>query len=111
MTEMLAVVHMRYGGGPEGDKLHQIFRKYEIQGPIQHDPELLFHPWELAQINRSPQPPGEKAGEVHPQDVGNARALANRSELSQGRKDKGLFLPPTHGGGDVTREHLAFAQG
>jgi hypothetical protein len=47
---------------PQRHELHQIFRKNQIQRPIQSDSQLLFQFWELAQIDRTPKPPGDKAG-------------------------------------------------
>src|SRR5262249_5860913 len=82
MMGMLAVLHLRDGGGTQRQKLDEILGEHQIQGPIHHDTALLFESWQLAQVNSPPQPPGDEAGEVHAKDSGHARALANRGQLS-----------------------------
>src|SRR5215470_16125811 len=111
MIGMLVVLHMRDGGSTERQKLDEILGEHQVQGPIHHDAALLFEPWQLAQVNGPPQPPGDKTGEVHAQDIGYPRAPANRSQLSQSLKDERLFLTTTQRRGYVVRQHLAFAQG
>jgi hypothetical protein len=77
MADLLAVLHIRDGGGTERQKLHEILGEHQVQGPIHHDAEFLFEPWQLAQVNGPPQPPGDEGREVYTQDIGHSRALAN----------------------------------
>ena len=90
MADRLAVVHMRDGGGAERRKLDEILAEHQVQGPIHHDAELLFEPWQLAQINGPPQPPGNEAGEVHSQDIGHPVRLPMAASCPRVLKMKGF---------------------
>ena len=79
---------LRHGWGAYREKLYEVLGKQEIQRPIQRHTHLLLKARQLAEVNRAPQPPGDAPGEVNPQDVGYARALANGRQLANGGKDK-----------------------
>src|SRR5262245_3941459 len=111
MMGMLAVFHMRDSGGTQRQELDEILGEHQVQGPIQHDAELLFEPWQLAQVNGPPQPPGHEAGEVYSQDISYPCALANSGQLPQSLKNERFFLPPTQCHSNVARQRLALAQG
>jgi hypothetical protein len=61
--------------------LHEIFGKEDAQGPIQSDSHLLFHSRELKQVDRPPEPPGDKSGKVDAENARNAGAPANGGKL------------------------------
>ena len=71
-------------------KLHDVLREHEIQSPVHGDPQFLFKPWQFAQVDRPPNPPGKEARKPEPENIGNTSSLSNGGELSDGRKDIGL---------------------
>jgi len=51
-------------------ELHQIFRKKDVQGPIQSDSKLLLPSGKFKKIERSPKPPSKKSREVNTTNAG-----------------------------------------
>src|SRR5574341_977577 len=97
--------------GAQRDELHEIFGKDEIQCPAQQDADLLLYAWQLAQVDRPPEPPGDKTREVDPQDIGHPGPPADRSQQSDGREDKRLLPAATDCRRNVMGEDLPLPQG
>src|SRR6266478_2864326 len=97
-------------GRTDVQKLNEVLRKDQVKRPVQGHAEFLFEPWELAKVDRTPEPPGDKSREVNAQDVGYTGPPADRCELRDGRKIKPLLLRPANGRDDVMRRNLALAQ-
>ena len=60
-------VSIRHTGNESGalvQELHQIFRKEDVQGPIQSDSKLLLPSGKFKKIERSPKPPSKKSREI-----------------------------------------------
>lgn len=60
----------RNHGRTDVQKLNKVLRKDQVERPVQGHAEFLFEPWELAKVDRPPEPPGDKSREVNAQDVG-----------------------------------------
>ena len=56
--EVVGVRGVRYRWRAESLELYQVLAEEEVEGPIQRDAQLFLEPGKLAQINRSPHPPG-----------------------------------------------------
>src|SRR5947209_10209128 len=95
----------------KGLELHEIFGEKQVQSPVQRHSQLLLEPWELAEIDSAPQPPGNEAREVNAENVSYAGAPADGSELSNGleRKEGERFL--VHHGDQVLGQCLSLPQG
>src|SRR5437868_5172954 len=91
-------------------KLHDVLRQQEVQGPVHSHPQLLFESRQLAQVNRPPNPPGEKAGELNTQNIRNAGSHPNRCELADCRKHKTLLGLSSDFGGYIVSEHFSLAE-
>lgn len=50
------------------DVLGDVALKNHIQGPTQSDTHFLFKPWQLHQVNASPQQPTHYSGKLKPED-------------------------------------------
>ena len=72
--------HRRRANGRE---LDEIFRKQQIQGPVERNAALLLKPREFAEIDRAPEPPRDKAGEADPEHFGHSGAFTNGGELTE----------------------------
>src|SRR5258708_34726052 len=93
------------------DILHKIFRKEHVQGPIKRDSHLFFYSRELKQVDRPPEPPGHKPGEVEAEDARNTRAPANRGKQAKRVESKRNQIFATALCDDVTRHDFAFPRG
>ena len=62
--------------------LDKVFRKENIQGPIESNPELLFEAGKLEKVDRTPEPPGEESREIDTKNSGNASPAADRRQQS-----------------------------
>src|SRR5205814_1596891 len=62
------------------------------------------------EVNRSPQPPRQKAGDVNAEDAGHSGASADDRELTKSRKRERLLPLPANGGDDVLRAVAALTQ-
>src|SRR5438094_7662454 len=71
----------RHHGRSDGQELHEVFRKDEIQSPVDRDAALLLEPGKLAQVDRPPEPPREEAGKVESKDARHAGPATDRGEL------------------------------
>src|SRR5258705_9187824 len=100
----------RNHGRTDVQKLNEVLRKDQVKRPVQGHAEFLFEPWELAKVDRPPEPPSDKSREVNAQDVGYTGPPADRRELRDGRKIEPLLLRPANGRDDVMRRNLALAQ-
>ena len=54
-----------------------VFAEQKIQSPVKGHADLFVQPWQFAQVNRAPQPPGEKAGEIESENPRYAGSTAN----------------------------------
>jgi len=66
-------VSIRHTGNESGalvQELHQIFRKEDVQGPIQSDSKLLLPLGKFEKIERPPKPPSKKSREVNTTNAG-----------------------------------------
>src|SRR5215469_11439010 len=100
----------RNHGRTEIQKLNEVLRKDQVKRPVQGHAEFLFEPWELAKVNRPPEPPSDKSREVNAQDVGYTGPPPDRRELRDGRKIEPLLLRPANGRDNVMRRDLALSQ-
>ena len=91
-------------------KLNEIFRKDQIKCPVQGHAEFLFEPWELAEVDRPPEPPSDKSREVNAEDVGYTGPPADGRELRDGREIEPLLLRSPNGRDNIMRRDLALAQ-
>jgi hypothetical protein len=69
--------------------LDKIFRKEDIQGPIESDPELLFEAGKLEKVDRTPEPPGDESREIDSKNSGNTGAATDRGEQTKRLEPKG----------------------
>jgi hypothetical protein len=83
--------------------LREVLGEKQVQGPAQRHPQLLFEARQFHEVNRSPQTPGQKAGELKAEDVGDSGAASNNCELAESCKRKWLFRFPANCGDDVLR--------
>src|SRR5271166_143802 len=63
--------------------LDKIFRKEDIQGPIESDPELLFKAGKFEKVDRTPEPPGDESREIDTKNSGNAGAATDRGQQAK----------------------------
>src|SRR6516162_5606068 len=95
----IGFLDVRNSRGTECLELHKIFSKQQIESPVQSDAKLFLEPRKFAEINRSPHPPGNEAGEVNAQNVCDSRAPANGRQLTNCRERKS-FQSSTANAGD-----------
>ena len=88
----------------------KVLTEEQVQGPIQGNADFLFQAGQLAQVNGSPETPGDEAGKIQPQDVGDAGSFTNRCQLTKHGKDEGFLGASANRGFKVARQHLALAQ-
>ena len=69
--------------------LDKIFRKEDIKGPIESDPQLLFKARKLEKVDRTPEPPGDESGEIDPKNSGNAGPATDRSQQTERLEPEG----------------------
>src|SRR5215469_2903542 len=105
------VIHMRDRRGPEGLELHQIFCEEKIKSPVQSDAKLLFKARKLAQINRSPHPPGYESREIDTQDICHSSTPPNCRQLTDGRKRERFKIPAANSRDEILRHCFSLAQG
>ena len=63
--------------------LNKIFRKEDVQGPIESDPQLLFKARKLEKVDRTPEPPGDESREIDTKNSGNAGAATDRGQQTK----------------------------
>src|SRR5258705_211998 len=100
----------RNHGRTDVQKLNEVLRKDQVKRPVQGHAEFLFEPWELAKVDRPPEPPSDKSREVDAQDVGYTGPPADGRELCDGRKIEPFLLRPPNGRDNVVRRDLALTQ-
>ena len=54
-----------------------VLGKKKIECPVERNPDLFVQAWKFAEINRSPHPPREEAGEIESKNPGYAHAPAD----------------------------------
>src|SRR5262249_29623100 len=86
-----------------GEVLHQVLREEQIERPIQRNPQLLLKSRQLAEVDRSPEEPGDEAGEFEAQDLCDACATADRGERAERPEIELSLLAATNDGFDVAR--------
>src|ERR1700740_2023504 len=91
--------------------LHKILRKEHVQGSIKRDSHLFFYSRELKQVDRPPEPPGHKPGEVEAEDARNTRAPANRGKQAKRVESKWNQIFATPARDNIVSQHLALAGG
>src|SRR5215208_3387136 len=90
-------------------ELHEVLRKQQVQEPIKRHPYFLFKARELAQINRSPQPPRYEAGKVHSHYPCDAGAFADRSQRSNRLEFEPSPLATIDSSNDVLSHNFSLA--
>src|SRR6516165_3679739 len=63
--------------------LDKIFRKKDIKGPIESDPQLLFKARKLEKVDCTPEPPGDESREIDTKNSGNAGAATDRGQQTK----------------------------
>src|SRR5262249_16465078 len=66
---------------------------------------------QLHQVDRPPHPPGDEAGEVDAEDVGDAGAAPDGGKLAEGVESERPLAPPADDGLDVAGKDLALPTG
>ena len=106
-----ALVGHRHHRSAHRKELDEILGEHQIEGPIDGHPTLLLEPRELAQIDGSPEPPCQEAGEVHAEDPPDACPPTDGCELTDGsereRPDRSLLQRC----GDVVSHRACLTQG
>jgi hypothetical protein len=62
----------------------EILCKAQIECPIEGDADFFLYSRKFAQIDCSPQPPGEEARKIHPENVSHASVTTDRCKLPDG---------------------------
>src|SRR6185436_1677844 len=93
-----------------GQELNEILREDQIERPVDGDAAFLLEARQLAEINRSPEPPGEKPGEVDPEYTGDASPPADRRELADRPELEGARGRALQARGDVAGHPSRLAQ-
>src|SRR5207245_6757771 len=70
----------------------------------------LLEAWQLAQVDRPPEPPRDESREPDAEDVRDAGPPADGRELPQRRETEGLLRPAEDGGDHVARDGSALAE-
>src|SRR5262249_42502335 len=102
--------HATAGRGRTGSRAREVLREAEVQGPVESDPHLLLQTRQLAQIDRTPEPPGEEPREPDPEDVCDPRPTADGGELSERREPEGPGCTAEDARCDVARDGPALAE-
>src|SRR5271166_1187747 len=75
------IIAVRDGGRLHGRVLDDVLGEEEIKRPVNHHAELFLRARELREVDRSPHPPRQKAGEAQAEDLRDARAAPDCCEL------------------------------
>ena len=60
LSRRVSFLRARDHGRADVQELHEVLRKDQVKRPVKGHAQFLFEPRELAQVNRSPEPPGDK---------------------------------------------------
>jgi hypothetical protein len=103
-------IPLRASRRPDLGELLNVLGKDQIERPLQRHSQLLFQARQLAQVNRAPQPPGDKAGKLEAENFGHAGAPADGSELADGVEDERSLSIATDRRDDIASENLPLTQ-
>ena len=67
------VLMLKIAAGAEVIHSANILGEEKVQRPVECDPNLFVQAWQLAQVNRPPQPPREEAREIETENARHAR--------------------------------------
>src|SRR5215472_15258379 len=102
---------MRDSRGAERLELHQIFGREKIKSPVQGDAKLLLKTGKLAQINRSPHPPGYESREIDTQDICYSSTPPNRRQLTDRGEREWFKIAATNSRNEILCQCFSLAQG
>src|SRR5262249_22216876 len=100
----------RPGRRRTGSRAREVLREAEVQGPVESDPHLCLEVWQLAQVDRAPEPPGYEPREPDPEDVRHPGSTADGGELSERREPEGAGCTAQDARCDVARDGPALAE-
>src|SRR5262245_22821490 len=95
---------------PRGRELDEVFREEQIETPVERNTTFLFQSREFAEVNCSPQPPGDETRKVKSEHLSDAGAFANRRELTQCGKYEWFLRAVAKACMDVAGKNAALSQ-
>ena len=81
------------------------------KGPIHRNAQFALQPRQLKKVDRAPEPPGKKTGELETPDLRHRRSPAETREHAKGPVGELLFRLIPQGGSDVVRNQRSLSDG
>src|SRR5271165_5073951 len=91
--------------------LDKIFRKEDIQGPIESDPELLFKAGKFEKVDRTPEPPCDESREIDAKNSADTGATTDRRQQTECLEPEGGQVAPANTRDNIVGQHFAFTGG
>src|SRR5437667_11091701 len=87
--------------------LDKIFRKEDVECPINRHAHFLFCARQLAPVDSAPEKPGEKSGEVDAENPPHSGSATDRRQQSERFKTEWLLWFAVNASDDVLRDNFS----